>query len=173
MAAAIIATVGAPDANCYLTLADAESYFEAHAFSTDWDNADADTKTRALITAARLIDEHALFKGRATTSTQRLQWPRCGMRTVTGCCMADTILPERVQQATAELARFLLVSDRTSDTDAEREGLKALTAGPVSLTFDRITTSGERILPDEVIAMLQPWLMSVAGRSIAVPLVRM
>jgi hypothetical protein len=44
-------------------------------------------------------------------------------------------VPVEIQQATAEYARQLLVSDRTADSAIQTQGITAVKAGPVSVDF--------------------------------------
>ena len=48
MAATIDATIKGANANSYVTLAEADSYFETVPSSTQWDNKQDDKKNRAL-----------------------------------------------------------------------------------------------------------------------------
>ena len=56
MAATITATLKSATANSYVTLAEANTYFETVPDSTTWDNKTDDQKKRALISATRWID---------------------------------------------------------------------------------------------------------------------
>ena len=62
MAATVQAILGHPQANSYLTLAQAEAYILERMDVADWTaQADADAKNRLLITASREIDQLMLF----------------------------------------------------------------------------------------------------------------
>ena len=54
------------------------------------------------------------------------------------------------EAAYAELARHLLTSDRTADSDVETQGITSLQAGPVSLTFGAAVAKPN---PDAVMVM--------------------
>ena len=56
MAATIDATLKGTSANSYVTLAEANTYFETVPDSSTWDNKTDDQKNRALISATRWID---------------------------------------------------------------------------------------------------------------------
>ena len=58
----------------YVTLAEADAYFETVPSSTQWDNK-TDDKNRALISATRWIDT-LNFYGERCDNSQALSWPR-------------------------------------------------------------------------------------------------
>jgi len=67
---------GRTDANSYATVAEADSYFEAHLYAAAWTAATAATKASALVMATRLVDSQYQFNGYRAHDTQALQWPR-------------------------------------------------------------------------------------------------
>jgi hypothetical protein len=111
VAAVIDATLGGASANSYVTLADADAYFETTPDSTTWDDKTDDQKNRALISATRWIDSLS-FYGKRCSETQALKWPREDYK-VDGIELACTLIPFGIEVATYELARGL-----ANDTDA-------------------------------------------------------
>ena len=111
MAAVIDATLGGASANSYVTLADADAYFETVPDSTDWVSKSTDQKNRALISATRWIDVLS-FYGKRCSETQALKWPRKEYE-VDGIELACTLIPFGIEVATYELARAF-----ANDTDA-------------------------------------------------------
>jgi len=111
VAAVIDATLGGASANSYVTLADADAYFETVPDSTDWVSKSTDQKNRALISATRWIDVLS-FYGKRCSETQALKWPRKEYE-VDGIELACTLIPFGIEVATYELARAL-----ANDTDA-------------------------------------------------------
>jgi hypothetical protein len=111
VAAVIDATLGGASANSYVTLADADAYFETTPDSTNWDDKTNDQKNRALISATRWIDALS-FYGARCSETQALKWPREDYK-VDGIELACTLIPVGIEVATYELARAL-----ANDTDA-------------------------------------------------------
>jgi hypothetical protein len=111
VAAVIDATLGGASANSYVTLADADAYFDTTPDSTNWDNKTTDQKNRALISATRWIDALS-FYGDRCSETQALKWPREDYK-VDGIELACTLIPVGIEVATYELARAL-----ANDTDA-------------------------------------------------------
>ena len=111
MAAVIVATLSGASANSYVTLAEANTYFETVPDSSTWTDKTDDQKNRALISATRWIDALS-FYGDRCTETQALKWPRENY-TVDGIDLACSLIPAGIKTATYELARAL-----ANDTDA-------------------------------------------------------
>lgn len=154
---ALVATAGAANSNSYLTLAEANTYFEGRLHTTVWTAATDPQKEAALIWATRLIDSEICFIGEASGATQALAWPRSGMTNRNGFDIADNVVPNELKYATAELALLLLSSDRTLESEAAAAGLSRLKAGPVELGFkDEIKSNP---VPDGVRTILvKDWL---------------
>ena len=106
MAAEINATVGAADANSYITLAEAQAFADGDIDAVEWYAASTDQKIRALITATRNLDLVG-FVGTRSTTTQALAWPRKDF-TTTEKTYADDEIPKEIKLATWELAKNLV-----------------------------------------------------------------
>ena len=108
------------DANSYASVADADAYHEAHLYATAWTGASTPNKEKALAMATRLVDGEFVFNGTRRTPTQALQWPREGCPDMDGGDVhPSNSVPKGVVVATCELARELLVLDRTSAPPGE------------------------------------------------------
>ena len=75
MAATVNATLKSETANSYVTLAEANTYFETSPEESTWDDKSDDQKNRALISACRWIDT-LNFLGDRCDNDQALKWPR-------------------------------------------------------------------------------------------------
>lgn len=181
MPSVLVATAGAPDANSYCTVEFADAFHEDSLYGATWRaETDADQKVRALLTATRLIDESYDFMGVATSSTQGLKWPRFGVYDqgantygvygINGYLIPSTVIPERLQEATAELAKWFLARDRTAEPTANIDGIKSLKAGPIDIEW-RDGAHGRPVIPEIVRNMLRLWITG-GGRSVEVPLLR-
>jgi len=111
VAATIDATLKGASANSYVTLEDANTYFETVPDSSTWVDKTNDQRNRAIISATRWIDALS-FYGNRCTETQALKWPREDYK-VDGIELACTLIPVGIEVATYELARAL-----ANDTDA-------------------------------------------------------
>jgi len=161
----IIATPGAANANSYLTLAEAQAYFDARLPLAGWD--DADDQSVLVIMATRVLEMMFVghrrldrgkdgdfyittpkWTGAPSTTTQRLAWPRTGMLDRNGNAIAVDVVPQDLKDATAELAGQLGNADRTLDNDVIVQGLTSIKAESVALAFKDMIEP--RVLPDAV-----------------------
>lgn len=171
----IDATPGGPNANSYLTLAEAQEYFSRRLPIAEWE--DADSQEVLLVMATRVLNALAQpFKvfvagsngvghyrirrqwtGAPATTTQRLAWPRTGMFDMNGNAIPPNVIPQDLKDATAELAGQLAKEDRTLDNDVVTQGITSVRAGSVSVSFkDGIVP---QVIPDAVYNMMPvSWL---------------
>lgn len=122
---------GRVDANSYASVADAEAYFEGHLYAAAWTAATEERKAAGLVMATRLIDALFQFNGYRAHDEQALQWPRekCpdpdkGLPTsvlqwVSDCYVEPDLVPVPVMEAACEMARELLIVDRTAAPPGE------------------------------------------------------
>lgn len=124
MAVVIVATVGAANANSYVTLAEAQTIVDGFVEDADvqhWGSGNTDSRNRALFTATQRLDRER-FLGARATDTQALQWPRTGVRKpdtyintyavgfpfrITTDYFTDTEIPTQIKYAQVVLAVFL------------------------------------------------------------------
>ena len=115
----LIATPGAANANSYITVAEADAYFETHLYGEEWIAMDDEDKEKALYMAARLLDQYDWKGLKANNSTQALRWPRSLVLDREGWFYLDSAtIPVFLKQATAELARYMTFGDRDKAVDA-------------------------------------------------------
>ena len=105
MAATINATIKDANANSYVTLTEANSYFETVPSSTTWDDKTVDQKNRALIAATRWIDTF-VFQGDRCDENQALKFPRTNYQ-VDRVELSCSTIPNNIKYAQYELARAL------------------------------------------------------------------
>jgi len=111
VAAVIDATLSGASSNSYVTLAEADAYFETVPNSSTWDDKTDDQKNRSIISATRWIDSLNFYGDRCDTS-QALSWPRNNYH-VDRIELTCSEIPTEIKYATYELARAL-----ANDTDA-------------------------------------------------------
>jgi len=172
---------GKANANAYANAADGDAYHEGHLYASAWTGATAANKDVALVFATRLIDSQFQFNGYRTDSRQSLQWPReqCLDPDVNVAVLAglfrrhdnyveSDVVPKAVADATCEMARELLITDRTAVPPGE--GLKYENTGTTQKGYDK----GDRrpIISLVAQAMLAKYGSLVSGKSGAVRLVR-
>jgi hypothetical protein len=139
---------GKADANSYASRADGDAYHEGHLYATAWTGATDAQRDAALVMATRVIDAVFAYNGSKRSAAQSLAWPRvrcpdpdlpaggfAGWPLARGSYLDEASVPAAVANATVELARELLVADRTEAP--EGEGLVSFQiAGGLSVVFD-------------------------------------
>jgi len=185
---------GKADANSYADVAVGDAYFEGHLYAPAWVAAAPGTKEKALVFATRLIDVQFQFYGTRANADQALQWPRrdCpdpdeGGSVVTlvwwraDRCVAPDVVPKAVVQATCEMARELLIADRTAAPAGEgiqsertsgytRDSVGSAESSSASKTYSK--TDSRPIITHVAQAMLAKYGSPISSGSGAVRLVR-
>jgi hypothetical protein len=172
---------GKPDANAYADLTDANAYYDGHLYASAWTAATDAQKTTALVMASRLIDAEWQFNGTRTNAVQGLQWPRAKCPEPDNVHVPISVLlpipydyveydivPKAVIQATCEMARELLIADRTAAPTGE--GLKYFNSGGVQTGYDK--TDRRQVLSQVAQVMLAKYGSQISATSGAVRLVR-
>lgn len=171
MAIALVATIGAANANTYLTLADAQAIVDGLVLDADvtaWGTATTDAKNRALYTAAQRLDRER-FLGARSTDTQSMQWPRTGVRKpdtyintyatgfpfrITTDYFTDSEIPPQIKQAQVVLAVYL-----NNNTDglglSGLEDYNSVSIGPISVS---VNSSSPQAGADKVPPMMERYL---------------
>ena len=172
---------GKPDANAYADLTDANAYHDGHLYASAWTAATDAQKSVALVMASRLIDAEYQFNGTRTTANQAMQWPRAMCPEPDNVHVPISVLlpipydyvqydtvPKAVVQATCEMARELLVVDRTAAPAGE--GLKYYNAGGIQTGYDK--TDRRPVLSQVAQVMLAKYGSQISAKSGAVKLMR-
>ncbi|MGH7992917.1 MAG: DnaT-like ssDNA-binding protein [Limisphaerales bacterium] len=172
---------GKTDANSYADVADADAYFAGHLYASAWTGATVDQKAMALVMATRLIDAEIQFNGTRTTAGQSLQWPRAMCPEPDNVHVPISVLlpipcdyveydlvPKAVVQATCEMARELLITDRT--TAPEGEGLAYENTGTTQTGYDK--ADKRPVLSQVALVMLAKYGSQISAKSGAVRLMR-
>jgi hypothetical protein len=172
---------GKADANAYADLTDGNAYYDGHLYATAWTAASDVQKTTALVMASRLIDAEWQFNGTRTTANQSLQWPRAKCPEPDNVHVPISVLlpipydyvqydqvPKAVVQATCEMARELLITDRT--VAPAGEGLKYFNSGGIQTGYDK--TDRRQVLSQVARVMLAKYGSQISAQSGVVKLVR-
>ena len=166
---------GRSDANSYASVADADAYHEGHLYASAWTGATSPDKEKALVMATRLIDAEYQFGGVRAVSGQALQWPRVSCldpdaddELLSGRYVRSNVVPRGVSDAACEMARELLVADRTAAPPGE--GLKYENVGTTQTGYDKSDT--RPVISHVAQAMLAKYGSLLKSGSGAVRLVR-
>ena len=159
MAATINATIKGENANSYVTLTEANSYFETVPDSSTWTNKTDDQKNRALIAATRWIDSFVFFGDRCDQN-QALKFPRNNYQ-VDDVELACTTIPNNIKYAQYELARALANDTNAITGTTGKEGnISEAKLGDLAVKF---STSTQGVGSVNNILDVYPWLQSYLG----------
>lgn len=110
--------------NSYATVSEADSYFNDRLDAAAWSSASEDMKSKALVTAAQMLNEMNWF-GVAVSDSQTLAFPRTGsyFETRLGKQLSMDPIPQRIIVANYELAYHLLNNDGLLDDSGEVDSI--------------------------------------------------
>jgi hypothetical protein len=141
--------------NSYVTLAEANTYFENRLNVAAWTEASDPEKTQALITATSVLNDEK-WGGMAISDSQLLAFPRSGSYfdpRLGHEVILSTSVPDRVITATYELAyHFLNNEDVLDDTGT----VATIQVGTISLNID----SEANMIPASVKRLIRPLLVN-------------
>jgi hypothetical protein len=145
--------------NSYVTVAEAEFYFETRIDVAAWTSASSSQKESALVTATMILDTLS-WTGVAVSASQPLAFPREGSyydSKVGEEVLFTSNTPDRVIKATYELAYHLLNNDGLLDDTGTVINLSI-----ESIKLDRIISSSK--IPTFVRNLIRPLLVNSGSR---------
>ena len=159
MAATINATVKDANANSYVTLTEANTYFETVPDSSTWTNKTDDQKNRALISATRWIDSFVYYGDRCDDG-QALKFPRNNYQ-VDGVELACSKIPNGIKYAQYELARALANDSEAMTGNVGTDGnIEEVKLGDIQVKYN-IQSQGTGSVNN--VLDKYPWLQSYLG----------
>jgi len=117
----------------YMTVEDADLYFANRLYVRTWECSSAEEKRKGLYSATEIIDR-LNFSGVKAVSTQTNQFPRD----------TDTVVPDDVQKAAAEIALALL-DGVDPDMEYENLALKSQGYGGVKSTYSEDASQPHKV----------------------------
>lgn len=131
MALIVESGAGLPDADAYISVTDADTYFSDRG-NEAWDALSTAAKEQALRKGADYLGAvyGPRWCGERLTDTQALDWPR-----------GEPGVPEAVKRANAELAVRASAGDLLADQSAQ---VRSETVGPISVTYAEGARQGTR-----------------------------
>jgi len=127
---------GLSNANSYLSVADADTYHANVTRSSDWTAATAASRENGLIVATQYL--YIRFQGRwrgyRNTRSQALAWPRYSVEDDDGYVLDAASLPQKLQDACAEMALRVVLGDNLLGTVTETGEIvsESVSVGPIS-----------------------------------------
>lgn len=153
-------------ANSYATITEANDYLDNSVRAGAWEFLGDDEKSRALITATRLIDKQCLV-GDQTDPDQPLHFPATGVLDHEGNEVPDDEVPLGITNAMIELAYELTQNPALESSSNTGSNTKRLKAGSVEIEKfrpgDVLGTKGIKRFPAVVQEYLAPFLTKGAG----------
>lgn len=125
---------GLANAESYLSVMDADTYWAAHGSPSTWPavGVSVATKESALRYATRALEARYEWRGALRSTTQALDWPRAGAYDDDGRVFADNAVPVLLKEATAQMSHDHIARAKL-DTVTPR--LDSVTVGPISVDF--------------------------------------
>jgi hypothetical protein len=122
--------------NSYVTIADADTYFETRMDSAEWLTISDEVKEQALVTATQLIDDNAWI-GSAVSASQALAWPRSqatyrDARLGMVVTFLEDEVPDRVIVAVYEQALHLVANEDL--LAGSTQTFESISVGSISLS---------------------------------------
>jgi len=141
MAVEIVATIGGETANSFITSEEMTQYCDGRIGATAFWNEEDEELTSALVEATRDITV-LKFRGTRVSDLQALAWPRNGaVNPDGGSDFLPTLIPQRVKDATAELALQYLKAGETDLALADgNRGVIEKTVGPLTTRWESSQT---------------------------------
>lgn len=151
--------------NSYVTVAEADTYFETRIDSANWIDASDEIKEQALVTATQLIDDHAWI-GSAVSSSQALAWPRSSViywddRLGLQMSVDEDVVPTRVKTAVFEQALHLVNNEDLLAGTVQT--FESISVGSISLSDSNGDVSKTPIKPSIVMKSIKPLLRANSG----------
>ena len=159
VAATISATLKGENSNSYVTLAEANSYFETVPNSSTWTDKTDDAKNRALISSCRWIDSLNYYGDRCEEE-QALKWPRNNYE-VDNVELVCTAIPSSIKYAQYELARALAnETDAITGNKGTDGNIEEVKLGEIEVKYSQ-SSQGTGTVNN--IFDVYPWLQSYLG----------
>jgi hypothetical protein len=155
-------TVSGTSANSYASLVEATEYHAGRTWSDEWAAATDAKREAALRYATSLIDRLDFVSDtKPAIVGQRLRWPRLYAWDMDGERLPVNVIPRPILDACCELAYYLLVDDRNTETGVPE--FKSLSVAGIGIEFNvrdgyRDTTV-KPVLPRSVVDILRPYLV--------------
>ncbi len=143
---------GLPNANTFVTRAQAAALLEASPFADAWAGVDVTRQDQCLVEASAWLTRLA-WQGMRTYETQALAWPRAWMVTPDGYAITSNTVPTFVADATVRLALWLSQQGDPYASNGLQPGTELQLPGGIRLTPD----SGLK-LPVDVAGIIRPYL---------------
>jgi len=162
---AINSTPGDALADSYVSVADADTYFNMSYGSNAWSTINNSNKEVLLVQSTRLLDSIYVWSGLIdSSSTQSLRWPRTGVIDMDRRAVSSSTIPKAIKNATCEMAMSIFSGGGYNPTENTLDSMKI---GPISMNFSDVTKTP--VIPKIVQDLIQDlgYLNSVTSSGIS------
>ena len=130
--------------NSYISLGEADNYFDDQLYPEPWTTSDDATKEKSLVMATKKIDSLMLI-GRRVESDQEQEFPRSIYNSGSSCWVDESEIAQCVKDATCEEALALLRGGVAANKRAElqRQGVSSFSLGKLSETYSGAYTGNK------------------------------
>ncbi len=147
--------------NSYVTIADADTYFETRIDSAEWVTSSDEIKEQALVTATQLIDDNSWI-GSAVSSSQALAWPRKNAsyndaRLGLHISLAENEVPSRVKTAVYEQALHLISNEDV--LMGQSQTFESISVGSISISDSNGDTTRIPMRPSTALKPIRPLVL--------------
>lgn len=149
---ALIVTPGAPDANSYASVAEADAYHATVLYNESWLNATPENKEIVLQWATRLLDANMNWHGNKSTDEQSLRWPRFNAYDADGYVYDSDIIPPELKEGVSEYARILLEENIPNDSNADT--FDKIKVASIELVYRASEEQQNSQVPDSVYSLI-------------------
>jgi hypothetical protein len=111
-------------------MAESDTYHDDSSHGSVWETTDDEVKTRAKLTAFRMIERQDYLGSKVGTE----KWPRTGLIDEEGIAVPSGSVPQFVKNAQFELELELILNPSVQTKSDTRDNIKQLKAGSTSLT---------------------------------------
>lgn len=124
--------------NSFASLEEANAYHKRRPYGDKWEAASDIDRKKALIFATQLMVAYYVWDGSIHDIEQELPFPRSGLYTRDGVSLDCTVIPTGIKNAEAELALWVLASDRFSEPSY---GVNKVVVDVIEVNLDNTETA--------------------------------
>lgn len=138
MATVEIIVISGNNYDVYGTEADIKAYLAGRLGTDAYDDASSGDRKKAHVQATRWLDRLRWQSVPTDVATpQPLQFPRVGLSDCNGTAILDSVVPDEICWATAELVNIILGNNVASDSASTAKNIKKVGAGSAQVEFFR------------------------------------
>lgn len=136
MAFTFDSTPGSSTTNSYLSVTEADDYFAGRFGADKWGEFSSIQKQQLLVTASKKLDT-CVFGGVKSKVIQSLAWPRRAVTDIDGYVIPDTVIPNKLKEATCEMALWIWTEEDRLLSDIDLLQVDTYSVGPMNISVNK------------------------------------